>query len=435
MFRKIIFGILFLISSTNYSQELRIIDTATYSLRKEIIKENETQNTLFYKNLKKLYRGKKRKEITKLYKSSDDEFISTIKKNRFVFDKRFTKYTDSIVNVVIGNNDDLKNLELDVYISKNPSVNAINIGKGKIILNIGLFKYLQNEDQLISILSHEIAHEKLQHVNNNIIHIAELQTSKKRKEQARKIRKQKYNKYNSSFKILKNLMYSDSKKRRKREMQADSLGYLFFKKTALYNPNYLSALKLLAKFETLPTIELDSTIYKTFFDIPNQPFKEAWLKMEEFSDYDYSKYKEKINKDSIKSHPEYQERIDKLQKDFSELNLKDSIHKNNNANFIELQKIAKTQDIVSFFDIEENGLSIKLILYKLSKDNDNPYLKKWLGKNFLALYEAKKKYRLNRYVDRLNPKEQSKNYQQFLSFIWNLSLDEIKNIGDYYSKD
>jgi uncharacterized protein YaaN involved in tellurite resistance len=43
-----------------------------------------------------------------------------------------------------------------------------------------------------------------------------------------------------------------------------------------------------------------------------------------------------------------------------------------------------------------------------------------------------KNYNLNRYLDRVDPKNQSESYQQFLNFMWNLSLDEIKNIADYY---
>lgn len=432
MFKKITFLILFLFSFSIASQNLRLIDTANHSLRKELIKKYEAQNKLFYKGLKKQYRGKLRKEIISLYKSYDNEFLKNIKKNRFIFDEHFTQYTDSILAVIINDNETLKNTKLSLFVSKNPSINALNVGKGIVILNIGLFKYLQNEDQLISVLTHEIAHEKLEHVSKNAIHRAELETSETRKNQAKNIKKEKYNQYNKSFKIMKELMYSDSKKRRKMEMQADSVGYLLFENTTLYKPNYISALQLLAKYETLPSIELDSTVYKTFFDIPTQPFKDSWLKMENFSNYDYSKYKEKINKDSVKSHPEFEERIAKLKKDFTELSLNDSISNSKNNTFFKLKELAKKEDIVSLYDLKEYGQSIRLTLYKLTKNPDDIYLKKWLGKNFLGLHKAKKKYQLNRHIVRLNPKEQTKEHQQYLSFIWNLNLQEMENIGNYY---
>lgn len=67
------------------------------------------------------------------------------------------------------------------------------------------------------------------------------------------------------------------------------------------------------------------------------------------------------------------------------------------------------------------------------KENEE-YYKMWLGKLFDKIYEARKNYNLNRYLDRVEPKKQSKSYQQFLNFMWNLSMDDIKNIADYYNK-
>ena len=436
MIKKI--AILFvLLFSINFSaQTLRLIDTSDFEIRKKLTKSFKTKHTLFYKNLKKEYKGKLRIEITNLYKSKHKEFLKNVNKEKIIFDTRFTNYTDSLSKIIINANPKLKDKNLSIYVSKNPSINALNIGDGIIFLNIGLFKYFENEDQLVSVLAHEIAHENLHHVRDNMLRIAKLRTSKLRKDQARRIKKEKYNTYDKSFSILKNLMYSDSKTHRKKEMQADSVGYLLYKNTTLHKPNYVSALQLLSDYEKLPTINLDSTVYRRFFNIPNQPFKESWLKMEKFAGYDYSKYTAKINKDSVKSHPEFTERILKLNKDFPELSVHDSLSKSSKGNtFYKLQKTARKSDIVNFYDLEEYGHSLKLILYKLSKDSTDVYLKKWLGKNFLKLYTAKKKYQLNRYIERINPKEQAKDHQQFLSFIWNLNLEEMKNIGNYYSEN
>jgi hypothetical protein len=71
-------------------------------------------------------------------------------------------------------------------------------------------------------------------------------------------------------------------------------------------------------------------------------------------------------------------------------------------------------------------------LNRLENNYDDNYLKKWLGINFEGLYDAKKKYQLNRYVDRLVPNEQSESYQKFLNFIWNLNLAEIGTIANHY---
>ncbi|MFW2135123.1 hypothetical protein ACK2M7_02360 [Chryseobacterium sp. TY4] len=44
---------------------------------------------------------------------------------------------------------------------------------------------------------------------------------------------------------------------------------------------------------------------------------------------------------------------------------------------------------------------------------------------FNKIYDVRKTYTLNRYLDKIEPHKQSQSYQQFLSFMWNLNLDEI----------
>jgi hypothetical protein len=48
-------------------------------------------------------------------------------------------------------------------------------------------------------------------------------------------------------------------------------------------------------------------------------------------------------------------------------------------------------------------------------------------------HQARKEYKLNRYLDAIDPKEHSESYIQFLSFMWNLELEEINQIATHYS--
>ena len=89
----------------------------------------------------------------------------------------------------------------------------------------------------------------------------------------------------------------------------------------------------------------------------------------------------------------------------------------------------------NFYQSEDYGVGIYSALQFLQKeDPDIDYYKYWLGKNFEKIYEARKNYKLNRYLDRVDPKNQSESYQQFLNFMWNLSLDDIKYITEFYNK-
>ncbi|MCB0472128.1 MAG: peptidase M48, partial [Flavobacteriaceae bacterium] len=81
------------------------------------------------------------------------------------------------------------------------------------------------------------------------------------------------------------------------------------------------------------------------------------------------------------------------------------------------------------------GLGIYAAMQFLQDKKKEAYTKFWLGKMFEKIYEARKNYNLNRYLDRVKPKDQSESYQQFLNFMWNLKLDEIKHIADHYLKE
>ena len=210
------------------------------------------------------------------------------------------------------------------------------------------------------------------------------------------------------------------------------MGFLLFKNTVYNSTDYLSTLKLTDKYDSIKPQGLIIETYKKLFNLPAQPFKEEWLKNEDFQNYNYS-YKEKINSDSVKSHPEIAHRIANLKRIYPELR-EEKTTTPRTETFSELQKIAIAERPSSLCTLEEYGVGIYLCLLHLQADENDAYYKKWLGDFFTKIYDARKAYTLNRYLERVNPKEQSESYQQFLNFMWNLRLTEIKNIADYYTK-
>ncbi|MBA6156540.1 M48 family metalloprotease [Tenacibaculum sp. S7007] len=419
------------LSTFLFSQNYQVIDTSDYKKRELLIKEIDSDFKSVKKQLKKKYKGKVRKKIEEYYSLIHKDFTKNIRKKKLIFNSDFPIYIDSLTNLVIKSNPTLINEKLKVYITKHNTPNALSMGNGFILMHMGLFKYLENEAQITSVLCHEIAHQLLEHSQKNILNKIKLETSKKSKNQVKKIKKNKYKKQSEAFSALKKILYSDSKLHRIQEQEADSLGFILYKNTKYNNIDFTKSLAALIKFDTLPNIQLIQSTYKTFFNLPEQPFKEDWLKIENFNSYNYNHYKEKINKDSLKSHPELKNRIKYLKEKFKADFFYEEIQINN-SKFKALKKKSFLEDVANLSYLEKYGLSIYLTLYKLERNPKNSYLKKWLGNNFKKLYDAKKKYQFNRHVDRIIPKEQDKSYQQFLSFLWNLNLKEIKIIADYY---
>ncbi len=417
----------------SYAQVGREIDTADFEKRIAFLAEHQLRFETFQKNLKSEFPGKLRKELKNYYKKANEGFIRNVEKKKLIFDPVYTNYLNALLDTLVGTNSELKHLDLKLLLSKDGTPNALNIGNGIIILNVGLFKFLQNSDQLLSVICHEIGHELPRHVAHNIVALSTLQLEGRQK--ARYIKKQRYNRQARAFEALKNLLYVQGEKHRIQEMEADSIGYELFRKVSANYSEFTGALGLLRDLDSLQPFVLERETYPTFFDLPEQPFQEEWVKNESFEDYDYSHFKEKIEKDSSKTHPDMVKRIEVLKSVFPELNeaSETETHLKNDPVFDELQQMAKNNDIGNLHYLGKYGASIYLTLKKLSDDPKNSYYLKWLGINFQAIYSAKKKYQLNRHLEHISPENQSDSYQFFLNFMWNLDIDEIKAIADHYS--
>lgn len=426
-------ALLLLMVSQLFAQDIRVIDTTDYEKRKALKEYFEKQHEQQYKGFKKEFPRKVRNQITATYKSIHGEFLKNLKKRRFIFDDRYTSYVDSLTQKIIEKNPTLQGKKFHFFISRNPTVNAFNAGDGIIVLNIGLFRFFENEAQLASIITHEMGHDELEHVRNSIVEFAQFTSSKESTLRAKRIRKMRYNQYDQAFKIMKRFAYDTGKERRRKEMEADTHGFKLYENMDLPLKEYTNAFRAFQRYDSLPEIELDTMIYEQFFDLPDQSFQKKWLLKEDFSNYDYSKFTEKINQDSVLTHPDIDKRIEKLELEFPQIVNEVKTERNYNPTYDSLRKIAKKEAVVNLYDLEKYGLSMYHILHRLSREPDNAFYKHWLGENFLAIHKAKKKYQMNRHVDILQPKDQNPYYQLFLSFLWNLRLQELEMIGNYYA--
>jgi hypothetical protein len=291
---------------------------------------------------------------------------------------------------------------------------------------------MDNEDQVASILCHEIAHNILEHSLKMILD--GIQENRNDKETFFKMKNLSVNRSKMAFEFLKQRVYRKSEEKRQHEIEADSLGYLLFKNSKYKKEAFLNALINLKNFDSISPRIIKKETYINLYDLPEQPFKERWMKKEDFSLYNYDHFKEKLQKDSISSHPEAIKRIETLKNYFPELET-EVAHLKGEKDFLDLQFMARREILPNFYHSEDFGLGIYVAMQFLQDGESKEYHEQWLGKMFQKIYEGRKNYNLNRYLDRVNPKDQSESYQQFLNFMWNLDLDEIKIIADHYQKE
>lgn len=432
MTRKLIVLMCFLLSVAGISQTYKAIDTADYLQRKEFLKNFTINNENLIKGLKSQYSGRTGSEMSKIYKEFGADFEKQVKNKDFVFKSEFDAVIKSLVERLRKNYSKIPQ-DLKILIARDNTPNAYCLADGTFVINMGLYNWMDNEAQVAGVITHELGHKIEDHTLKSVLNIVEqnkldkstVENIKETTDQRSQGRNEK------AFEILKNRIYKKSVEKRKLEMQADSLGYVIFKNSDFKKSEFINGLQKLQTFDTISPRVLKIETYKKLFDLPKQAFKEKWMKKEDFSLYNYNFYKEKLNKDSVASHPEMVKRIEKLKKIFPELKTSVEPEKPSEA-YLALKKTARMEILPNYFHAEDYGLGIYAAMQFLQDGEEEEYYKSWLGKCFSKIYEARKNYNLNRYLDRIEPKNQSESYQQFLNFMWNLSLDEIKNISEYY---
>ncbi|GGD15491.1 M48 family metalloprotease [Hyunsoonleella pacifica] len=412
------------------AQNYTALDTTSYDKTKTLKSTYETKFEAYNKTISQGYSGKLKKEIIRLLEERQTEILKMFSDKSLLFNNEFNEFLEKSLDTILIYNPDIKE-DYTLLLSKSPSPNAFSIGYNTVMVNMGLFKYLENQYQLRSVIMHELAHDMKKHNLNTIINIAKINLSNDSKKALEDINSAKYNKGGLAFKRMKELLISQSQKNQKEELEADSLGFVLYNNTKWPKQSFANSFLRLKEFEDASSFVLDSTIYYRLFHLEDQPFKAKWLKKEDFSAYNYSHFKEKISADSIASHPELTNRISKIRsfmpKDY------DSTIVKPNEGFSKLQYKAVFQQVANLFDLKEYGASLYSTLILLESYPDNAYLLKYIGLNFKEIHNAQKTYTLNRYVEKLNPQEQGESYNQFLNFIWNLRLSEMKNIADYYT--
>ena len=183
-------------------------------------------------------------------------------------------------------------------------------------------------------------------------------------------------------------------------------------------------------YDTLPFFTLDTSIYYTMFDLPEQKINPAWLKGEDFDQYHYIDKPSEFHVDSLMSHPSMEVRIENLKKHYTLET--DTTTLFPDSTYAYMTSIVASEIFPVFYYNEEYGVALYGVLRRLQHDAENVYYRKWLGLLFNKIYEARKNYVLNRYVDAVDMRDKNRSYQQFLGFIWQLNLREIKIIADHY---
>ncbi len=382
--------------------------------------ENSTELIEFLQNQYKMESKKFNSDKTKkLLKKQLNLLVELIEKRAFLNDPTLQDYVQNAYDK-IKNVNEIHTPPAYILISKNPDVNAFYSYLNVIVINVGLIARLDNQEQLSFVLAHELAHGQLDHVERKINKHLELEESASRSKKRRSSENQQ-----GSIGNLQNIAYASGNFSRKMEIEADSLGFLYYTKANL-NPSNV--------FSTLST--LDSASHPKYpqgyrllapFHFKRYPIKAEWLKNKPDGLTNKPDFILFYKADSLNSHPEYPHRTSKLE-ELAKQNGFKRIHDVADSVFHSAIVLAEFETIESAYFMRKLDQCIYHALQLRAKHAENSYPNTMIAKAFLRLNEVKSNGNFYKYVSTYTGHYKSE-LKQINHFLSNLKGKEMLEIG------
>jgi hypothetical protein len=246
----------------------------------------------------------KSSEAKKFYDEKIKALEYLINVGQFYNDDTTYLFINGLFNKIQNANPDLKS-ETTVLISKSIIPNAYSWGGGIYVINAGLIAKYRSEKELAFVISHEIAHNHLDHDLQQFLFRKELEKSTGVNKNIKRALRKKYQAYYKANEILKAFNSDVNLNSQEQELLADSLGVIAFLRAGYSVESAISSLKLL---DSIDKNFFDITPdFKKLFSDKDYVFKDEWLINETPTE---TVYKEEVAE--ISTHPDCNKRIEKL---------------------------------------------------------------------------------------------------------------------------
>ncbi|MCG8330656.1 MAG: M48 family metalloprotease [Chitinophagales bacterium] len=352
-------------------------------------------------------------------------------KHHFLYGSSIQPYLDSILLNICSYNKDIPCEDIVIIPTRYATPNAVSMGDGTILIHVGLLNRLQNESQLAWILCHEVAHYTLSHLEKSISqYVASTKDRTLKKDVRRSFRKGQYQK---AMGILQKTLYDQRRHNRIQELEADSLGMVYFTRTPYQLKQGIECLKL---FQHIDEEKHQNPInLKEIFSSKQYPFKERWLQEETimFNGTTFTEETPYFNQDSLRTHPACTERIDSLSLHFQnqlattagQVFLQDSI------SFHQWVYQSEFELIEGLYQFENTAYALYQCLQLLEVYPKSVYLHTMVGKCLLQIHEGMQTHELENLVP-LPKKEFDESFRQLCAFMHQLRPRELAAISYYY---
>ncbi|MCA0365035.1 MAG: M48 family metalloprotease [Bacteroidetes bacterium] len=368
----------------------------------------------------------KKTKADNLFEKRKNNIITDLKEEKLVLGTPYNAILEKVFERIKQKNSEYDFSNIDIILGKSSIPNAYSIGEGTIVVNVGLLAFLENESQLAFVICHEIAHYFLNHGDIELLKLTnelnELRTGLK------EVNSASFKKNQQRINIILNYHYRKMSQSRQNEFSADSLGYILLDHTDF---NHFASKNCLINLQRIES--WDSTITLNFhkvFDSNQFKFNDNLLKKNITGFGFKTKMDDKTNTDSLSSHPDFDLRIKKLEKDF--LFAKNISTREKNEDFLEdLNEKVEFEVIDILFKNKDFPASINNTLKLLNKYPENVYLNKILIQTLAYIYSDKVNHEFNddlgKYYSKKDP-----NLEAIINLLKNANLIDLINMMDSF---
>lgn len=338
----------------------------------------------------------------------------------------YKNYIEELISYIKSKNNSIQDIEIRPYIVTSEEVNAYNTGEGSIFINLGLFSTLNNEEELVFILGHEISHQVIEHQYNGINNYYSTMYGNEVQEKLKEIKKSKFNKGRQIENVYKETLLNFRHHSREAESEADSFSFELLKNTDYNISTSIKALHQLAVSDSEYFNMVD--LLKANFNFTEFPFKDQWLKsVASISDKMLLKLSKEL-KDSLSTHPNSKLRYEHLLEKSKDLQTNKTTNFTiNNELFNKIKSVAKYENINYLIKNKNISKALYLTLIAQNEGDKNQFITKSLLNCLDTIYLTKKDHTISNYVESKSS-YLSPEYNKLITFIDNITLIDLKEL-------
>lgn len=220
-------------------------------------------NSLKLRSIPIMYSDKKeQKTFSEIIKEQNETILYDFENDHLVDDTALLNQCNYILNKIKNSNSNFNFDSISLYINRSSIANACCFGEGTLYINLGLFLWIDNDDELAFVIAHELSHQFLKHYEDKIKKNIALISSDDFKKEMKAITKAKDGRYMRYKNLMKDLTAQSTTHSRYKENEADSLAVILIT-NAGYNSTVAAPILL-----KLDHVE-DLFTANNFYDVKN----------------------------------------------------------------------------------------------------------------------------------------------------------------------